>query len=312
MNLQPIVPFEPIRMDQAPNGESLIAQVKWDGVRVLTYYDGETVNLFNRKQNNRTEQFPELIEIQNYCDASSVILDGEVIALGTDGQPSFHEVMRRDGIRNIEKVEQRRQEIPISYMIFDMIYYNGEWIDQWPLQERMELLKKVIIPSNTIQVVPSHSDSDTLFSVVKKHQLEGIVVKDVTRAYQIKGKDDRWVKVKNYRDLTAVVGGVTKRSGIVNALLLGLYDHTGGLHYIGHTGTGKLTAHDWRDLTERVEPLITKIKPFVNQPERSQDAIWLEPQLTVKVNFIEWPEGRTLRQPSIQAFVDQSPEDCTL
>lgn len=312
MNLQPIVPFEPIRMDQAPNGESLIAQVKWDGVRVLTYYDGKTVNLFNRKQNNRTEQFPELIGIQNYCDASSVILDGEVIALGADGKPSFHEVMRRDGIRNIEKVEQRRQEIPISYMIFDMIYYNGEWIDRWPLQERMELLKKVIIPSNTIQVVPSHSDSDALFSVVKKHQLEGIVVKDVTRAYQIKGKDDRWVKVKNYRDLTAVVGGVTKRSGIVNALLLGLYDHTGDLHYIGHTGTGKLTADDWRALTDRVEPLITKIKPFVNQPERSQDAIWLEPQLTVKVNFIEWPEGRTLRQPSIQAFVDQSPEDCTL
>ncbi|MDB5052920.1 MAG: ligase [Bacilli bacterium] len=97
MELEPVIPFEPIRSNSIPEGSVWIHQIKWDGVRVLTYYDGFKCRLFNRKLNERTNQYPELLDVKSYCHSDSVILDGEIIALGSDGKPSFHEVMRRDG-----------------------------------------------------------------------------------------------------------------------------------------------------------------------------------------------------------------------
>lgn len=310
MELKPIIPFEPVKTDQIPEGKQWISQVKWDGVRILTYNDGKRVRLFNRKLKERTSHYPELLNIQSYCHAKSVILDGEVIALGADGKPSFHEVMRRDGIRRMERVGQVRKQVSIVYMIFDVVFCDGQWINEFKLADRIEILSDIMIPGENIQLVPSFSDGNTLFEAVKKQGLEGIVLKDLNSKYAINGKDHRWQKKKNYRDLIAVVGGVTLRQGIVNSLLLGLYDDEGHFCYIGHAGTGKLTASDWRELTEKIQPLVVSERPFINKPQRINEAIWLRPVITIKIQYMEWTEGRSIRQPSIQAFVDVSPEEC--
>ncbi|QRG65581.1 hypothetical protein JNE38_18435 [Brevibacillus choshinensis] len=76
MDLTPVFPFEPISTDVFPEGTQWVAQVKWDGVRVLTYYDGQEVRLFNRKQNERTLHYPEIADISSYFHGVSVILDG--------------------------------------------------------------------------------------------------------------------------------------------------------------------------------------------------------------------------------------------
>lgn len=310
--LEPLVPFEPVRTDRIIEGEPWVAQVKWDGVRVLTYYDGNEVRLYNRKKNERTLHYPELTDLASYCKAGSVILDGEVIALDANGKPSFHEVMRRDGIRRMERVDYMRKAVPITYMIFDVIYCDGEWVYDRKLRERMDILSTIILPGDRVQLVTSHPQGKDLFKAVQRQRLEGIVVKDLNSKYLINGKDSRWQKIKNYKDLIAVIGGVTLRDGVVNAVLLGLYDEKGRLWYIGHAGTGKFKREEWRNLTDRVKPLIVAQRPFVNKPERIKGAVWVKPELTVKVQFINWTEGHTLRQPSIQAFVDVPPEECVL
>jgi bifunctional non-homologous end joining protein LigD len=312
MKLNPIIPFEPESKTTIPIGEQWIYQIKWDGVRILTYYDGHEVRLFNRKQRERTEHYPELIDIRSFCKAESIILDGEVIALGPGGTPSFHEVMRRDGLRRMERVSQTRKEVPITYVVFDIVYCDGEWINTQPLSERMERLKSAITPTEHVQLISSHPDGAALFRVMEQRKMEGILCKDVHSAYTIDGKDDRWVKVKNYGDIIAVIGGFTLNGGIVNAILTGLYDRQGNLWYIGHTGTGRLTKADWRDLTERLKPMVIDKRPFANQPERHGDAYWVRPELTVKIKYSEWrwQEGRSMRQPSIQSFVDVPPEEC--
>jgi bifunctional non-homologous end joining protein LigD len=304
-----IIPFEPISTEEIPEGPNWIGQVKWDGVRVLTYLDHNETHLFNRKQNERTYHYPELINPGEYCTARSIILDGEIIAL-KNGKPSFYEVMKRDGIRNLSKVEFARKQVPISYMVFDLLYLEGEWVTSYPLEKRQALLRKIITPNQTVQLVENTRDNKAFFQVVKEHGLEGVVYKDLSSAYQINGKDGRWKKKKFYRDLVAVVGGVTLKNNVVNSLLLGLYDEEGRLWYIGHVGTGKLTQKDWRDLTEGIQPFIQTVMPFSNKPPRLQQTIWLKPMITVKVNFAEWPPGHTLRQPSIQAIVDISAREC--
>lgn len=311
LDLEPVVPFEPISTDKLPQGDGWTAQIKWDGVRMLTYFDGNEVQLINRKLNNRTLQYPELVRIQEYCRAESIILDGEIIAL-SQGVPSFHEVMRRDGSRKVENIKRVQQEVPITYMLFDVLYYNGNWVTGLPLHQRQEILRTAVIPTDRVQITADFPSPEVLYEVMNQHGMEGIVVKDLNSAYALDGKDKRWMKKKVIQDLIAVVGGYTLRGGIINALMLGLYDDEGRLWYIGHVGTGKLTVQDWRALTDTLVPRTQDHPAFATRPSRSKEANYVPPELTVKVNFLEWTPGGTLRQPSIQAFVSIDPKECRL
>jgi bifunctional non-homologous end joining protein LigD len=51
-------------------------------------------------------------------------------------------------------------------------------------------------------------------------------------------------------------------------------------------------------------------KPFANKTGREREAVWVRPEITVKIQYAEWTEGHSLRQPSIQAFVDIPPTEC--
>ncbi|PUA37790.1 DNA ligase [Paenibacillus elgii] len=307
--LNPVVPFEPISTDSFPKGGEWIAQIKWDGVRMLSYCDGSKVQLVNRRLNNRSLQYPEFLSPSRYCSASSFILDGEFIAFDHH-KPSFHEIMKRDSLRKQQNIELGVTQTPVTYMIFDVLFCSGQWVTDKPLAERQRILQEIVIPQPDVQTVQNFTDPDELLQVMIKHQMEGVVCKDLNSTYMIGGKDKRWQKRKIFYDLLAVVGGVTYRDNIVNSLLLGLYDGQGNLYYIGHAGTGKVTQQEWRDLTARVASMRTKAKPFVNEPERSKDAVWIDPQIVVKVQFMEWTPGHTMRHPSIQAFVETNPSEC--
>lgn len=176
MELTPLFPFEPISTEAIPVGPQWIGQVKWDGVRILTYYDGQEVKLFNRKLNERTFHYPEVTDLRSYCHADSVILDGEIIALGPDGKPSFYEVMKRDGLRRLEKVSQIQKLVPVTYMVFDVLYWNDEWVTSYPLSERQQILAKIITPTTHVQLVENFADGDALYRVIEAQGMEGIMM----------------------------------------------------------------------------------------------------------------------------------------
>lgn len=110
----------------------------------------------------------------------------------------------------------------------------------------------------------------------------------------------------------AVIGGVTYRAGAINAILLGLYDQSGNIHYIGHAGSGKLTQKEWKELTGFLQSLQISEKPFINEAVQRKNVQWVKPLLTTKVQYIEWSEHRSLRQPTLQAIVDVPIEQCRL
>jgi len=308
--MKPIVPFEPVSTDQIPTGPGWVSQIKWDGVRMLAYWDGREVRLVNRSLNERTMQYPEASVIPEACRARSCILDGEMIAFD-NSRPSFHEIMRRDSIRKQQHVSRMMTEVPAVYMVFDLLYLDGEWVTARPLAERQELLRQTVAPAEQLRLADNYADGEQLFAVMKQHGMEGIVAKDLTSAYAVGGKDARWQKRKNIRDLIAIVGGVTFRDRTVNALMLGLLDGNGDLIYIGHAGTGRMSVQDWQAVTAAVPSIRLPHKPFKNMPERSKEAVWVKPLLKVKVNYLEWTVHRTLRQPSIQAFVEADDAACS-
>ncbi|MDQ0722162.1 bifunctional non-homologous end joining protein LigD [Paenibacillus sp. W4I10] len=307
---KPLIPFEPISRDTLPTGPQWIAQVKWDGVRMLAYEDGHELRLVNRRLHDRTAQYPELVTPRNLCSGSSYILDGEVIALDPDtGKPSFYHVLRRDRMSRPEGIAQAIHQIPVTYMVFDILFYEGKWVTDQPLVDRQRLLHEVLNTAPHVQEVTNTLDAASLLTVMRQHQMEGIVCKDLTSSYGIQGKDQRWQKVKIMHDVYAMIGGVTYRSGIVNAVAVGVYDGPDFV-YIGHVGTGKLNSNTWRELTHQVEPLIRQDRPFHNVPERSAETTWVEPRIGVKVQYMELTHHNTLRHPSIQTFAEVTREDC--
>lgn len=311
MKLKPIYPFEPISTSIPPKGDNWVTQIKWDGVRVLLYFDGNETKLFNRRMNERTLQYPELLDVSAFCKAHSVILDGEIIALD-QSKPSFYEVMKRDSLKQTQKIKHSLARIPVTYIIFDVLFYNGDWVTDRPLEYRQALLEKMIIPQNNLQIAQNFDDGKALFDQMKQYQMEGVIFKDLRSTYSINGKDGRWRKQKVMKDLYAVVGGVTFRHNIVNSLLLGIYTNDRELIYIGHAGTGKLTQRDWATITEDVKEKQVTQRPFINEPERSKNAIWVKPELTVKVEYLEFTPGGTMRHPSIQAVVNLDRSECTV
>lgn len=307
---KPLIPFEPISRDTLPTGPQWIAQIKWDGVRMLAYEDGHELRLVNRRLHDRTAQYPELVTPRNLCSGASYILDGEVIALDPDtGKPSFYHVLRRDRMSRPEGIAQAIHQIPVTYMVFDILFYEGQWVTDQPLADRQRLLHEVLNSAPHVQEVTNTLDAASLLTVMRQHQMEGIVCKDLTSTYGIQGKDQRWQKVKIMHDVYAMIGGVTYRSGIVNAVAVGVYDGPNFV-YIGHVGTGKLNSNTWRELTHQVEPLIRQDRPFHNVPERSAETTWVEPRIGVKVQYMELTHHRTLRHPSIQTFAEVTREDC--
>ncbi|MGO4542818.1 ATP-dependent DNA ligase [Paenibacillus sp. 2TAB19] len=312
MNLKPISPFEPISTALPPEGDEWIAQIKWDGVRVLLYDDGSETKLYNRRLNERTLQYPELLSHKTFCTADSIILDGEIIAFDHH-KPSFHEVMKRDSLRQPGRVKQAASLIPITYMIFDVLYYNGDWVTDRTLQQRHALLEQIVIPQTNVQLAQNFEDGQTLFEQMKQYQMEGVIYKELQSTYRINGKDGRWRKQKVMKDLYAAVGGVTFRDKTVNSLLLGLYTNDHEWIYIGNAGTGKLTQNDWSNLTELAKLMQVDESPFTNEPVRSKDIIWVKPVITVKVEYLELTANRTMRHPSIQAIVSvDNTLECTL
>lgn len=309
--MNPIVPFEPVSSAQLTARSGWTAQIKWDGVRMLTYWDGAATRLVNRRLNDKTLQYPEFARASDYIAARSAILDGELIAMNRE-RPSFHEIMRRDRARKSDTISRGVAGVPVTYMVFDVLYCEGEWLTDKPLRERQAVLRSLLKAHPQVQLVADHDDPAALLAVMKSHRMEGIVTKDLDSRYLIGGKDGRWMKHKIARDLAAGVGGVTLQGGIVNALLLGLYDEAGRFCYIGHAGAGKLTHEDYRSLTERLPELRIACKPFVNKTEREREAVWIAPdRVAVKVNYLEWTTGGTLRHPVLQGFLDAGAADCS-
>ncbi|GGJ10575.1 hypothetical protein GCM10010885_19720 [Alicyclobacillus cellulosilyticus] len=309
--MQPIVPFEPIRTETFPEGPNWVAQVKWDGVRILAYLEDGQSSLFNRRRHERTLQYPEIHDVTAYVRAKSVVLDGEVVAFAA-GRPSFYQVMRRDSVQRRDRALTRMREVPVCYMVFDILYRDGRWLTDEPLAVRQQLLAQTLAPHPNVWMVENETDAKALFRAVCAEHMEGIVLKDLTSRYLPGGKDGRWRKKKCYRDRLAVVGGCTLRSErrAVSAWL-GLYDGQGRLWYIGQAGTGRLTEHGWSALTQAVLAWPRHTSPFCNLTQ-APGVLWVEPRIVVRVAYTEWAPGHTLRQASIQAQVPVSPLQCRL
>jgi len=278
-------------------------EMKWDGVRAVTYVDGGRPRVMNRNDRDITKSYPELGGMAESLGSLQVVLDGEIVALDASGRPDFGLLQQRMHVQSASQIRDLVNRVPATYLVFDVLHLDGRSLLEVPYGERRELLESLGLEGPRWAVPPAFpGDGAAALATSKAQRLEGVVAKRRDSRYYPGRRAPAWVKVKTFHTQEVVIGGWTagsgRRSGTIGSLLIGIPDGE-GLAYAGHVGTG-FTDAMLTDLSRMLEPLARATSPFTGDLPRTdaRDAAWAEPRLVGEVAFGEWTRDGRLRHPS--------------
>lgn len=302
-----IEPMEPTLRPDVPFGAEWIHQIKWDGVRGLCQVEDGAIRIFMKSGRERTDFYPELMEVPALLRARSAYLDGEIVVFDDTGRPSFGLAQARERIADPSRVSLYARKKPARYIVFDIIMLDGKDLTSHPLRQRYALLKERLSPGNNTVITDDFSDGDALLDLMREKNMEGIVSKRASSLYK-GGKNHRdWFKIKLSKKLLAAVCGLSMKDGFPNSLILGI-NRDGKWLCIGKASLG-LTQEHMRLLKERMPLFELPDSPFHPAPPGMKNAVWLNPVLTCWVSFLERANDGGLRHPKIVGFSSSSPDE---
>lgn len=276
------------------SGSDWVHEVKWDGVRAIASGDGA---IRSRNGNRIEDGYPELAG----AVPSNAILDGEIVALGRDGRPSFQVLQGRMHVRRPPTAVV--EDTPVTLMVFDLLYLDEGLIDH-PWEERRSRLEALDLAPPLVLTDVS-DDGHALFEVVIDHHLEGIVSKRRSSVYRPGKRSEDWRKMAYRHTCEAVVigslAGTGSRERTFGSLALGLWD-SGRLRYVGSVGSG------FDDATLRAvddalgEMLRGEPPPMVDATVVPEPVRWVEPALVAVVEYASWTTEGRLRAPVFKGF----------
>jgi bifunctional non-homologous end joining protein LigD len=307
-------------IDKPFDGEDWLFEIKWDGYRAVAFLENGKVRLVSRNQNDLTARYPELADLPRFIKAKTAILDGEVVALDSEGRASFSLMQQRTGFRPGGHRRTENADVTVLYYAFDLLYLDGYDWHRVPLEERKKKLESLILPGDALRYsdhYPEHGKA--LFDMAHKKGLEGIVAKKRASYYEER-RSREWLKIKIRHRLEAVIGGYTEPEGSrahFGSVVLGLYDKNGKLIHVGQAGSGfdqKSIESIWKTL----QKLETKKNPFTGEVEALRKVTWVKPQLVAEIEYTEWTGGADGGSPKLRAPVflglrdDKDPKECLL
>ena len=283
-------------------------EIKWDGLRAIIYADKGRILVSSRNLNDITAQYPELQAIKGSLNHGT-ILDGEIVALNSSGRPSFELLQARMGLSSITNIESKMKQVPVTYIIFDIIQLNEKQLNDQPFVYRRNKLEQLGLTGPFWQT-PAYTkgDGQSFLAASRQLGLEGIMAKRLDSLYIPGKRTGDWLKIKNQLRQELVVCGwvVGKggRAGRIGAILVGYYENH-CLVYAGKVGTG-FTIAMLDKLTELLTPLQRSTSPFCSEIP-VKEAIFVEPKLVGEFEFTEWTTNNTLRHPSFKGLREDKP-----
>ena len=314
------IPILMARAERLSSGEEIIKKIgkcsiepKFDGFRLQAHFvktkdqrlkTKDAVKLFTRNLEDATFMYPDLVSaIQKQIKADEAIFEGEAIAYNPDTNEflPFQETVQR---KRKYGIEEKAKEIPLKFILFDLLYINGENLIQTPYAERRKKLESMLIKDDVLllssqKIVDSAKQIELEFDDAVSAGLEGILAKKLDGVYRAGARDWSWIKFKrsysgSLEDTidALVLGyylGQGKRTAFgIGAFLIGIYDSKRDLFVtVAKIGTG-LTDEEWRSLAVRCNKLKAKEKPPLYKVDKMLEPdVWVEPEIVVEVRADE-------------------------
>ena len=274
---------------------------KLDGYRTIAFLNEGKVWIQSRNGLNVTDHYPALTESLVHQPAAQLILDGEIIALDSQGKLCFQ--CLQGYLKSMNRIKTSEAEPPsaIIYYVFDILYLDGYDLRRVPLLQRKKLLQEVLDTGDDIRLVEYFvSHGETVYRAAIKNNLEGIIAKRKDSRYESGKRTASWLKIKEVTSDEFVVGGYTQGAGnrakTFGALLLGYYDDNQDLQYAGNVGSG-FDNDILVKLRKRLDAIVIGGSPFAIEPEQTGKLTWVKPQIVIEVKFKEWTRDGRLRMP---------------
>ncbi|RLG23183.1 DNA ligase [Methanosarcinales archaeon] len=313
----------PIKMMLAQLGsfdditEMYAVEWKFDGARVQIHKDGNDVRIFSRRLEDVTNSLPDVVKlVKSQITADQAILDGEVVAIGSDGKPlAFQEILKR--FRRKYDISAMVQKIPLYLNLFDIVYLDGILLIDCELHLRREKLDAIVQSHEHLRVAEQTCTDDpdvvhTIYQNALDAGHEGVMLKNPDSVYSPGKRGKNWLKIKPIMETLdlVVVGadwGEGRRANLIGSYLLACYDpDTSEFLEIGRVGTG-ITDEQLSELTNLFSQYII-----------SEDGktIELQPAVVFEIAYEEiqksphYASGYALRFPRlVRVRFDKTPED---
>jgi bifunctional non-homologous end joining protein LigD len=239
-----------------PEGPDWLYELKLDGYRALVIKGRERVQIRSRNDKDLTRMYPRLAVEAQKLKTQQVVLDGEIVALGAEGRPSFQALRHRGS----------NPKHQIVFYAFDVLHVNGRDVTGEPLTKRRARLSAIVGKSTTLrlsQELPGRAEE--IVAGVRAAGLEGVIAKRKDYIYQPGERSSDWVKLKLERQQFVIGGYRPDGAKGVDALLVGYYEGK-SLRFAGKVRAG-LIPHVRSELLNKLKPLRVQDTPFVNLPD---------------------------------------------
>ena len=265
--------------------ENASVEDKYDGIRAQAHIKPGQARLFSRTRDEITESFPELVP-GLAAFPQEAILDGEILGWSPANVANagralpFSVLQQRLGRKKVSA--KLMQQVPVAFLVFDILYANGELLLESPLRERQgKLASYLALPRSAVALQPpgqvsfafeasdtaardlilrapvsaAHTpeDLEQLFIAARARGNEGLMIKDPSSMYTPGRRGKSWLKMK--RELatldvvvTAVEYGHGKRIGVLSDYTFAVWDDN-RLVNIGKAYSG-LTDREIADMTK--------------------------------------------------------------
>jgi DNA ligase-1 len=244
----------------SPAPATVYLEDKFDGIRAQLHRSREQVEIFSRDLRRITGQFPELAdEAANFRE--ELIIDGEIIAFDEGRRLTFFDLQKRLGRKSdgADLFARAAADVPVAFVIFDILWLNGTSLLKTPLNERRTHLSKLRLPLHfqIARIMPAHSaaEIELAFQQARQRLNEGLMIKHPDSFYLPGNRGMFWFKLKKELatlDVVVVAAefGHGKRNNVLSDYTFAVRDETTGkLLPIGKAYSG-LTDTEIAELTE--------------------------------------------------------------
>jgi bifunctional non-homologous end joining protein LigD len=159
-------------------------EIQWNGRRAIAFCEPGRLRLEDGSGGEITSFYPEIGRLTRAIGARSVVLDGELVALGDDGRPDPARLERRARPGTDSAMRRRARDIPVVFEIYDVLYVDGHSLTQLPWRERRERLLELELEADHWRTSQHHEgDGAALLEAARANRLPGIVAKPLDSPY---------------------------------------------------------------------------------------------------------------------------------